>query len=95
MLEMPNMVKFLEFGKNYILESIFYCLLYLFIWLMVIIPKGKQRRCRKKSKDVDLNKMYENMKNKFENVDSNMYQHMKKARTIMMNFKGKEDTRYL
>ena len=62
MVEIPNMVKFLEFGKGYMLESICYCLLFLLIWLMGTIPKRKRRRCRKKFKDVDLKKMYENMK---------------------------------
>ena len=95
MVEMPNMVKLLEFGKGYMLERICYCLLFLLIWLMGTILKRKRRRSRKKSKDVDLNKMYENMKNKSEKVDSNIDQHMKKERTVMKSFKGKEDTRCL
>ena len=80
MVEIPNMVKLLEFGKGYMLESICYYLLFLLIWLIGTIPKSKRKRCRKKYKDVDLNKMYEDMKNKFDNVDLNMDQHMKKER---------------
>ena len=88
MVEMPNLVKLLEFGKGYMLESICYYFLFLLIWLMGTIHKSKRRRCRKKSKDVDLNKMYEDMKNKSDKVDLNMDQHMKKERTVMKSFKG-------